>query len=158
MLNSMVTSTLILEWKYTFWANLVQKIESDSLTWNVVPTIICMCRNVYVHFLGFWSNIPFFGVNMVPKFNFFLFKVKFGTWTNRNIQNWMELITFFDLVWVLPVSGKFGKKLKIVNLSWSLVLRPFRIWRVCWWSFFYFWPEISLFGNFVSKISVVSSS
>ena len=33
----------ILDWKYSFWGNLVQKIEFASLSWNLVPRQIWTC-------------------------------------------------------------------------------------------------------------------
>ena len=50
------------------------------------------------------------------------------------------------------------KKIKIVSLSWKLVPRLIRIWRIWWWCsfFFYFWLEVSFFGNFFqnSKLKI----
>ena len=33
-----------LDWKYPFWANLVQKIKIVSSSWNLVPGLTQMCR------------------------------------------------------------------------------------------------------------------
>ena len=33
-----------LDWKYFFWANLVQKIKIATLSWNMVPRLIWICR------------------------------------------------------------------------------------------------------------------
>ena len=43
--NSMVVLTFsVSEWKYPFWANLVQKIKIISWCWNLVPWLIQICR------------------------------------------------------------------------------------------------------------------
>ena len=44
MQNSMVMFTFfILDQKYPFWAKLVQKFKTVSLSWNLVPSLILMC-------------------------------------------------------------------------------------------------------------------
>ena len=45
MLNSMVVFTFsVCEWKCLFWANFVQKVKIISLSWNLVPRLIRVCR------------------------------------------------------------------------------------------------------------------
>ena len=45
MQNSMVVFTFsVLDWKYPFWANLVQKIKIVSLSWNLRIRLIGICR------------------------------------------------------------------------------------------------------------------
>ena len=45
MQNSMMLFIcFVFEWKYPFWVNLVQKIKIISLSWNLVPTLIRICR------------------------------------------------------------------------------------------------------------------
>ena len=45
MQNSMVGFTFSgLGWKHPFWANLAQQIENVSLSWNLVPRLIGICR------------------------------------------------------------------------------------------------------------------
>ena len=46
MKNSVTAFTLsAFEWKYPFWANLVQKAKIVSLIWNLVASLIQICRN-----------------------------------------------------------------------------------------------------------------
>ena len=43
--NSIAMLTFyVLDWKYLFWANLVQKINMVSLSWDLVPILIRICR------------------------------------------------------------------------------------------------------------------
>ena len=63
--NSMVIFTFsVFDWKYPFWANLVQKIKVISLSWNLVPTLIRICR------IEWWCSL------------FFIFGRKYPVWDN----------------------------------------------------------------------------
>ena len=45
ILNSVVQFTFsVLEGKHPFWANLVQKIKIVSLSWNLIASLIRICR------------------------------------------------------------------------------------------------------------------
>ena len=45
MLNSMIIFTFsVFDRKYPFWANLVQKVKIISLSWNLVPRLIRICK------------------------------------------------------------------------------------------------------------------
>ena len=45
MQNAMVIFTFsVFDRKYPFWANLVQKVKIISLSWNLVPRLIRICR------------------------------------------------------------------------------------------------------------------
>ena len=81
-------------WDYPFWANLVQLIKIVRLSWNLVPRLIRICKiNVMVHLIYFRLKIPFFG-KFGPKYQNCQFILKFGTWTNSNMQNSMVMFTF----------------------------------------------------------------
>ena len=45
MQNSMVMFFSVIDWKYPFWANLVQKIKFVNLSWNLADRLIRICRN-----------------------------------------------------------------------------------------------------------------
>ena len=69
MQNSMVMFTFSsFDWKYHFWANLVQKIKIVSLSWNLGPRLIQICRIQWCYSFFFVSdrNSPFW-VNLVQK-------------------------------------------------------------------------------------------
>ena len=53
--NSMVMFTFyVFHWKYSFQANLVQKIKIFTLSWNLVPRLIWICWfNSEIHFFLF---------------------------------------------------------------------------------------------------------
>ena len=61
--NSKVVFTFsVLNRKYTFWANLVQKIKIVSLSWNLVPRLIRIYNiQWWYHFFLFWSGNNLFG-------------------------------------------------------------------------------------------------
>ena len=61
--NSKVVFTFsVLNRKYTFWANLVQKIKIVSLNWNLVPRLIRIYNiQWWYHFFLFWSGNNLFG-------------------------------------------------------------------------------------------------
>ena len=65
MHNSVVIFTFsVFDWKYPFWANLVQKVKTVSLSWNFVPTLIrisriqyCCSLSVFDQEYPFWANL-----------------------------------------------------------------------------------------------------
>ena len=61
--NSKVVFTFsVLNRKYTFWANLVQKIKIVSLSWNLVPRLIRIYNiQWWYHFFLFWRGNNLFG-------------------------------------------------------------------------------------------------
>ena len=77
MQNSLVMFTFsVCDRKYPFWVNLVQKVKINSLSWNMVPTLIRIRRiqwrcslyaefNHAVHFFFDWKY-PFWA-NLVQK-------------------------------------------------------------------------------------------
>ena len=73
--------------KYRFWANLVQNIKKVSLSWNMVPRLIRICR---VHWLC--SLFPFLTKNIQ--------NTLFGQiWPKiQNCQSLMTMVLSWDLV------------------------------------------------------------
>ena len=177
MQNSVMLFTFfVFKWKYPFWANLVQKMKMISLSWNLVPRLIRICRiqwwcslflflieNTYfeqiwlkklklsvqgetpyfsqfkyaefngdVHSFCFWSEIPFLG-RFGPKNQNYQFKLKFGTYTNSNMQNSMLMFTFSGFDWKYPFWANLVQKVKIISWSWNLVPRLNRVCRIQWW-------------------------
>ena len=139
-----------------FCANLVQKIRivSLSLSWNLVPRIICICRNQWWCLpLPFLTRNTLFG-KMSPKIQNFLFKVKCDTWTSWKMQNSMVLINFSALGCEYTFWVNLVQKIKIVRISWNLVIP---IWTIEWWSlfFFVFDRKYRFLGNFFQRINIV---
>ena len=59
----------VFDWKYLFWANLVQKVKIVSWSWNLVARLIQICRIKWCCFIFFvfeWKYL-FWG-NLVQKF------------------------------------------------------------------------------------------
>ena len=158
MQNSMMLfSFLVFEWKCTFWENLVQKIKIVTLCWNLVPTLIRICRTHCCYSLfGFWVEIPFLG-KFGPKSQNSHFKLKFGTYTSSNIQNSMVMFTLFVFDRKYPFWANSVQNIKILTLSWNLVPTLIRTCRIQWrCSFSLFLIGNNFFGQIWSKKSKVS--
>ena len=80
----------------------------------------------YVHFFRFRPQIPFLG-KFGPKNQNYQFILKFGTWTNSNMQNSMVMFNFSPFYWNYPFWANLVQLIKFVHLSWNLVLRLIRI-------------------------------
>ena len=95
----------------------------------------------------FPTGNTFFG-KFGPKCQNFLFKPKFGTQTNSNMQNTMMIFTLFASDWNSPFWTNLVQKIKILSLTWSLLLRLIRICRMQWWYLlFVFKPETPFLGK-----------
>ena len=111
MQNLMVTLTSsILDRKYSFWANLVQKIKVVTLSWNLLLLLIWICRiQWWCSLFRCYSEIPFLG-KFGPKNQNCHFKLKFGTYTNLNMQNFMARLTSSILDRKYRIWANFGPK------------------------------------------------
>ena len=124
----------------------------------------CAEFNYDVHSFHSRPEIPFSG-KFDAKIQNCLFKVKFGTPTNSNMQNSMMMFTFsvfdqkyakfngnvqfFLFDWKYLFWASLIQKIKIVSLSWHLASRLTRIWKIQWWcSLFLFSNEIRILGKF----------
>ena len=144
----MLFSILVFDWKYPFWANLVLKIKIDTLSWNFVRTLVRTCRiQSWCYFFCFWSEIPFLG-KLCPKHQNSHFKLKFGTYTNSNMQNSMVMFNFFVFDRKYRFWVNLVQKVKIISWSWNLVARLIRICIIQWCcSLFWFLIGNTLFGQ-----------
>ena len=80
----------------------------------------------------FWPEIPFlrkFG----PKYQNCHFKLKFGMYSNSNMENSMVIFNFSIFDWKYPFWVNLVQKFKIVSLSGNLVPRLIWICRIQWW-------------------------
>ena len=76
----MVFTLFVLDWKYSFWTNLVQKIKIVSLSWNLEVTLIRICRIQWWYSLfSFLTGDTLFG-KLGLKIQNFQFKLKFGVY------------------------------------------------------------------------------
>ena len=76
----------------------------------------CVKFSGYVHFFRFRPQIPFFG-KFGPKNQNCQFILKFGTWTNSNLQNSMAMFNFSAFNWNYPFWANLVQIIKIVRLS-----------------------------------------
>ena len=58
-------------------------------------------------FFNFRLVVPFLAI-LCPKNGNCLFRLKFGTYSNSNMQNLMTVIIFSGLDWKHPILGTFG--------------------------------------------------
>ena len=152
----MTFTSSVFDQKYPFWKNFFQKLKIVSLSWNLVPWLTQICRNQWWCSLHpFLTGNLFFG--LIWSKNSKLFKLKFGTWINLNMQNLMVMFifSFFDQKYSFLVN--LVQKVKVVSLSWNLVLKLIWICRIQWRCslFAFFWLEIPSLGKFDSKFDIV---
>ena len=108
MQNLVVVLTLfIFDQKYPFWVNLIQKIKTVSLSWNLVHRLIRIC--IIQHFLHFWPEVFFLG-KFGLKIQNCLFGVKLGTTINSSEKNSMKMFIFSVFEWKYPVLGNLFHK------------------------------------------------
>ena len=122
----MLFSFFVFEWKYPFWANFVQKIKINNLSWNLVPTLIwiskiqwwCslflfLIRNTF--FGQIWTKVKIISIswNLVPRL--------FRRWEfNRGVHLFFQSETL--------LLGKFGRGLSLIFLveSWVWIWFEFK--------------------------------
>ena len=80
----------VLDWKYSLWTNLVQKIKIVSLSWNLEVTLIRICRIQWWYSLfSFLTGDTLFGQTW-SKNSKFQFKLKFGAY-NPGQGTWSRM-------------------------------------------------------------------
>ena len=70
----------------------------------------------YIHFFRFRPQIPFLG-KFSPKNQNCQLILKFGTWTNSNMQNSVAMFYFSVFYWNYPFWANLVQLIKIVCLS-----------------------------------------
>ena len=143
MQNSNVMFTFsVFDQKYCFWVNLLQKVRIVSLSRNLTPMLIWICKiQWWCSFFQFSTKNYFSGGNLVQK-------IKTVSLSRNLVSTLIRICATQRWCWRFLFSTKnvlFGKilfwKTKIVSLSWNLVLRLILVWRIqCWCS-----------GNFAPK-------
>ena len=144
MQNSMVMFICsVFDQKYSFLANLVQKVKIIRWSWNLLPRLIWVCRIqwccslfcflIEIHFLGKFGS----------KSKNYQLKLKFGSCTNSNMLNSIVMFTFFVYDWKYVFWRNLVQKIKIISLSWN----SFNGHR----HFFCFSLEIPFLGKFGPK-------
>ena len=101
------------------WKNLgVNLNKVVCLSWNLVPILIRIYR------IRWWCSLfsdQKYLSKLCPKDQNFLFKLKFGTQINSNMQNSMDMFTFCLLDQKCLFWANSVQKIKIVCLCWNLV-------------------------------------
>ena len=97
-----------------------------SLSWN-------SNSNIQNSVVMFTFSVFFFLAKLGPKNQNYQFKLKFGTWTNSNMQNSMVVSILFLVDWKYPFWTNLIQKIKIDSLSSNLVLRLIWKCRIQWW-------------------------
>ena len=111
-----------------------------------------------VRFFYFRPEVPFWGKYGLKNQNC-EFKLKFGTWTNWNMQNSMMMFTFSVSEQIHPFWANVVQKTKVVSLSWNVVARLNGICRIRQWcSLFMLNRNYPFWANLVQKIKIISLS
>ena len=135
MLNFIVMLTFsVLYQKDLFWANLVKRLETVCLRWN----LICSLLQIYsgVHLASFRLEISFLGKFCLENQDC-LFKMEVFTYTNLNRLN---LVVMFICA---TLGGKYHflvtliEKIKIICCGKNLVYRPNQIFWIWWLRLFF---------------------
>ena len=114
MQNSIVIFILsVFDWKYPFWANLVENFKIGSWRQNLLPRLIRICR-IQWWCSRFWfsSENSLLGKICFEKQNYQL-KLKFSAWTNSNVLNSIVMFTFFLFKWKYLFSRNLAQKIKL---------------------------------------------
>ena len=119
----------------------------------LVPILIGICRTKWWCFLfPFSTGKTLFWENLVPQIQNWKFKLKPGTLSNSNKQNWMVVLTLSVIDPKHSFYANLVKETKIVSLTWNLVLMLIRISRTHWWcSLFMLSTANTFFGDLGPK-------
>ena len=143
-----------LDWKYPFWANLVQKMKIVRLSWNLVPRLIWICRiQSHVEF-----TFSVFGWECSFEVDFIL-EAEVWQLVISNMQNsCRSLFSNFDEIYSFWVN--LVQKIKRVSVNCNLVYRliwMWRIYRVCSFCSDLDW-KYPFWANLVQKMKIVRLS
>ena len=131
--------------KYPFWANFVQKIKILSLSSNLVPKLIRICRiqwcDAHFYCFCFSLEIPFLGKFGPDKFEY------------AEVDGGVHFFVFRSQI---PFLGNLVQKIKIVYLNWYLGPRIIQLCRIVHFSVFN--RKYPFWANLVQKIKIVSLS
>ena len=139
---------------------MIQKVKSLCINWNSVQSLIRISRIWWWCLLFLLLTISTI-LGQIWSKNWKLFEVKFDNYTNLNYQNSMVVLILSVLDCKYPFWINLVQEIKTVSLSWNLVLRIIRIWRIQSWcslSFFFLTGSIFLVENLIQKIKIVSWS
>ena len=126
-LNSIVIFTFsVLDQKYTFWANLVQKLKSICSRGNLVFRLIQVCRFRWYFFVMLCMGNSTFSQIWSIKSKC-IFKMKLGAQTNSNMLDSKVMFICPFLHQMYPLWTNVDKHIKIVFLRSNLSPRLLQI-------------------------------
>ena len=107
MQNSMMLLTFfVFDWKYSFWANLVQKVKIISFIWNLVPKLVRVCR------IQWWCSLFWFLTGNT------LFGQIWSIWSELSDQAEIVKTLLWKLINIFLQNDKAAwEKLKLYYLS-----------------------------------------
>ena len=115
----------VLDRKYTFWASLVAKFKNVCLKWILVPRLIRICRIQWLcSFFLFWTRSTLFGQIWSKKLKLSVLNLRHRP--NSQNQSSMVMFRFSVFNWKCHFWASLVQKIKIVSLSWNLVLQQFK--------------------------------
>ena len=110
--------------KYHFWGKTKTKNKFVSLNWSLILWLIWMSRVQWWCFFLFRPEVSFFW-KCFPKNQNCLLKLKFRTYTNLNMENWIVILFvcffFFFLDWRQLFWVNLFQKFKTASWSWNVV-------------------------------------
>ena len=127
MENSMIVFiACLLDWKYPYWACLVEKMKVVSFSWNLVLSLTHIWRVQWLCSLFLFMNRNIlFVANLFQKIKIVCWSQNLETSLIRicRVQWLFSFYSFLD--WKYPFWVNLVQKMKIVTLSWNLVPRLF---------------------------------
>ena len=155
----MLFSFFVFEWKYPFWANLVQKVKVISWIWNLVARLIRICR------IQWYCSLFFVFQWKYPFWTNFVQKIKIVTWSWKlvptliricRIQWWCSF--FFCFWWEILFSGKFSPKSQNYQskLKFGACTNSNMLNSIVMFTFFVYDWKYPFWGNLVQKIKIIS--
>ena len=138
MLNFIVMLTFsVLYQKDLFWANLIKRLETVCLRWNLISSLLQICW-IYngVHLASFRLEISFRGKFCLENQDC-LFKMKVFTFANLNRLNLVVMFICATLGGKYHFSVTLIQKIKIICCGKTLVYRPNQIFWISWLRLFF---------------------
>ena len=157
---------MILIFSYTICRFWTQKPKSSRTSyfdyiWNNWVKVKSVTKSIYLHLIttnDIWKNLLFLRLDCRPRAERFdIVSNDHGRIQNCNFSVSDQKCRFWASLIQRSKLSKLGPKIKIVSLSWNLVSRLIRIWRIQWWcSLFSLFVENAVLGQIWSQNSKLS--
>ena len=140
MQNSMVVFTFsVLDQKNPFWGKSGQKYQvcQFKLKFGTKTNLNMQNLTMMVTFSVFVPKYPFW-TNLVHKFKIACSsKIWYKDYSNMQNSMVVSILSALDWKQIPFWANVVQKTTTIVSLSWKLVLRLIRLWRIQWWYSFF---------------------